>query len=150
VGQVGPNTAEANQAHFGAWAIVSSPLILGMNLSDQSAMEISWPIVSNKEVVAVNQQWSGHPGKLVREYYPSPGEDGPANGTFAWALPCDYTAAQTGWSVDTAAKAVKVRSLSHVQVTNRSLLVRSGGSLSVENDSTAVSAWQRRRTTRSR
>jgi alpha-galactosidase len=50
VGQVSPNTQEANQAHFGAWAIVSSPLILGMNLSDQAAMDVSWPIVTNKEV----------------------------------------------------------------------------------------------------
>ena len=36
VGQVSPNTKEANEAHFAAWAIVSSPLILGMNLSDQA------------------------------------------------------------------------------------------------------------------
>ena len=76
VGQVSPNTLEANQAHFvrrneacfpspsaegsddshaswwrqGAWAIVSSPLILGMNLSDQEAMDISWDVVTNKEV----------------------------------------------------------------------------------------------------
>ena len=107
VGQVSPNTPEANLAHFGMWSIVSSPLILGMNLSDKNAMDISWPVVTNREVVAVNQNWNGHPGKLVREYYPAPGEDGPAKGIFAWALPCDGSAAQTGWTVDSAAHALQ-------------------------------------------
>ena len=34
----------------------------------------------NKECAAC---CAGHPGKLVREYYPAPGTDGPANGSYA-------------------------------------------------------------------
>jgi len=103
---------EPSHAPTRAGAIVSSPLILGMNLSDSHAMDISWPVVTNKEVVAVNQQYAGHPGKLVREYYPAPGTDGPALGKFAWAMPCNGSdPAQIGWSADAAASRIKVGGL---------------------------------------
>ena len=113
-----------------------------MNLSDDKAMDISWDIITNLEVVAVNrawigysassltraracaidvwhlfvgttEQWHGHPGKMVREWYPDPsidgaGGDGPAPGTFMWAVPChgseDTLAA---WTLDRPAYRVK-------------------------------------------
>ena len=80
-----------------------------MNLSDQAAMDVSWPIITNTEVVRVNQAWHGHPGQLVRQYYPDPSSSqaGPATGSFAWALPCNGSAALAGWSVDSATTAVK-------------------------------------------
>jgi hypothetical protein len=133
VGQVSPNTQEANQAHFGAWSIVSSPLILGMNLSDETAMNTSWPIIMNKEVVDVNQQWAGHPGKLVREWFPSPGEDGPANGSFAWAMPCDGAATQTGWNVYVSVQQLFARSAA--------LTVRTAGAGTQGRDKPCRQAW---------
>ena len=39
-----------------------------------------WGFLKNKECAAC---CAGHPGKLVREYYPAPGTDGPANGSYA-------------------------------------------------------------------
>jgi alpha-galactosidase len=50
------------RTHFGAWAIVSAPLIIGMNLSDADTMSTYWPIVSNAEAIAVNQEYAGFSG----------------------------------------------------------------------------------------
>eukprot|EP00636_Phaeomonas_parva_P011536 CAMPEP_0118888496 /NCGR_PEP_ID=MMETSP1163-20130328/25747_1 /TAXON_ID=124430 /ORGANISM="Phaeomonas parva, Strain CCMP2877" /LENGTH=401 /DNA_ID=CAMNT_0006827063 /DNA_START=588 /DNA_END=1793 /DNA_ORIENTATION=- len=56
---------EANRAHFGAWAVTSNPLILGMDVRNTTAMEWVWDIIANEEVIGVNQAWAGHPGRLV-------------------------------------------------------------------------------------
>jgi len=63
----GPLSAVEERTHFGAWCIVSSPLILGTDITDTSVMARVWPIVSNAEAIAVNQQWHGHPGWLVAQ-----------------------------------------------------------------------------------
>ena len=53
-----------NRAHFGAWCVTSSPLILGLELSDARLAPIL-PIIGNKDAIRVNQQWAGHPGGLA-------------------------------------------------------------------------------------
>ena len=59
-------TAHAeSRTHFGAWCIVSSPLILGLDLTDAATVDAVWDIISNTEAIAVNQQWAGQPGRLV-------------------------------------------------------------------------------------
>jgi len=62
------NTASATQdrSHFGAWVVVSAPLILGFDLTDQSKMDRVWDIISNTEAIQVSQTWAGHPGMLVK------------------------------------------------------------------------------------
>ena len=57
--------ATEDRSHFGAWAIVSSPLILSFNLSDQARMQRAWSIISNRAVLEVNQRWVGSPGRRV-------------------------------------------------------------------------------------
>lgn len=52
------------RTQFAAWAIVSSPLTLAMDLRNATVMDAVWPIVSNREVLAVNQAWAGHSGSL--------------------------------------------------------------------------------------
>ena len=54
-----------NRAHFGAWCVVSAPLILGMDLTDTAAVGAVVDVVSNEEAIAINQEWAGHPGGLV-------------------------------------------------------------------------------------
>eukprot|EP01060_Flectonema_neradi_P038223 TRINITY_DN796_c1_g1_i1.p1 TRINITY_DN796_c1_g1~~TRINITY_DN796_c1_g1_i1.p1 ORF type:complete len:408 (+),score=110.35 TRINITY_DN796_c1_g1_i1:65-1288(+) len=56
-----------DKTHFGAWCIVSSPLILGHNVNNDTTVDRIWPIISNKEAIAVNQAWEGHPGRKVKE-----------------------------------------------------------------------------------
>ena len=53
------------RSHFGAWCIVSSPLILSFDLANSTVMEQVWPFIANPEAIAVNQQWAGHPGRQV-------------------------------------------------------------------------------------
>lgn len=37
------------RSHFSAWSIVSSPLVLSMDVNDDAVMDQVWEIVSNKE-----------------------------------------------------------------------------------------------------
>ena len=34
-------------------------------------MERAWPLITNREALKVNQQWAGHPGRLVRRWTPA-------------------------------------------------------------------------------
>mmetsp|Transcript_11182 Transcript_11182/g.33380 ORF Transcript_11182/g.33380 Transcript_11182/m.33380 type:complete len:439 (+) Transcript_11182:269-1585(+) len=54
-----------SRTHFGAWCVVSSPLMLGLDVTDADRLDAVWPILSNAEAIAVNQAWYGHPGRLV-------------------------------------------------------------------------------------
>ena len=54
-----------NRAHFGGWAVSSSPLVLGADLSDSALLSTIAPIITNTEAIAVNQAWAGHPGRLI-------------------------------------------------------------------------------------
>ena len=65
-----PGLSETEAAtHFAAWAIVSSPLILSHDVNNATIMDAVWPIISNKEAIAVNQAWAGHSGSA---FYRSP------------------------------------------------------------------------------
>lgn len=60
-GDPGLSTAETRM-HFAAWAIVSSPLTLSHDVNNDTIMDAVWPIIANKEIIAVNQAWAGHSG----------------------------------------------------------------------------------------
>ena len=51
------NMASYNEdrAHFAAWCITSSPLILGLDLINPATVDKVWDIVSNQEAIAINQ-----------------------------------------------------------------------------------------------
>jgi alpha-galactosidase len=53
---------EEDRTHFGAWCIVSSPLILGLDVTNTSLLKAMWPIITNTLAINVNQNWFGHPG----------------------------------------------------------------------------------------
>ena len=57
-----PLTKLEARSHFGAWAIVSSPLVLGFNLSDTHQMDLHWDTISNTHAIAVNQDYAGFSG----------------------------------------------------------------------------------------
>lgn len=66
-----------SRTHFGAWVVVSAPLILGLDLTDKANVDAVWPIISNTEAIEINQVWAGHPGRLVLESGPE--FPGPSN-----------------------------------------------------------------------
>jgi len=55
-------TIEETRAHFGGWVIVSSPLTLSHDVNNHTVQDAIWPLISNKEVIAVSQSWAGHSG----------------------------------------------------------------------------------------
>ena len=57
--------ATEDRTHFGAWAVSSSPLVLGFDLGSAATLDRVWPIITNKEVINVSQSWAGHPGALL-------------------------------------------------------------------------------------
>ena len=84
-----------NRAHFGAWCVVSAPLILGMDVSQRAIVEPVIDIITNKEAISVNQAWAGHPGALVWSGqggtlgYPAARKCNPSNSALkqkGWAL----------------------------------------------------------------
>merc|ERR1719235_2648520 len=60
-GDPGLSMAET-RSHFGAWVIVSSPLTLSHDVNNDTIMDQVWPIVSNKEAIAVSQTYAGFSG----------------------------------------------------------------------------------------
>jgi hypothetical protein len=50
-------TPTESQTHFGIWAIISSPLILGFDLTDEVVMKSVWHVVANTEVLAISHAW---------------------------------------------------------------------------------------------
>ena len=48
---------DESASHFAAWAIVSSPLVLGFDLTNSSRLAAAWPTISNRAAIAVSQSW---------------------------------------------------------------------------------------------
>ena len=63
----GPVTDVENQSHFSLWAIASAPLIAGNNLFDPNMSAATKSILTNKEVIAINQDAMGLQGVRIWE-----------------------------------------------------------------------------------
>jgi len=50
------------RTHFGAWCIVSSPLTLSHDVNDPAVQAKVWPIIANKEALAVSKAYFGNSG----------------------------------------------------------------------------------------
>ena len=50
------------RTHFGAWAIVSSPLTLSHDVWNDTISDKIWPVIANTEVLEVNQAYFGDSG----------------------------------------------------------------------------------------
>jgi alpha-galactosidase len=61
-------SAEEERFHFGMWAINKSPLIIGAVLSSPNLSAASVEIMSNKEVIAINQDSLAKQAQLVQRY----------------------------------------------------------------------------------
>jgi hypothetical protein len=55
------------QAHFNAWAVTSSLLVLSIDLTNATTVDYVWPIISNWEAIAVNQVWAGSAGGVLSQ-----------------------------------------------------------------------------------
>merc|ERR1711959_382700 len=55
-------TVAETRTHFGAWVIVSSPLTLSHDVNNDNIMDQIWPVISNKEAIAISQTFAGFSG----------------------------------------------------------------------------------------
>jgi hypothetical protein len=55
------------RSHFGAWAIVSSPLVLSHDVNDETITEQIWSLIANREVLEVNQVYVGDSGGVYEQ-----------------------------------------------------------------------------------
>merc|ERR1712070_108503 len=60
-------TKAETRTHFGAWVIVSSPLTLSHDVNNDTIMDEIWPIISNKEAIAVSQTYAGYSGGVFKK-----------------------------------------------------------------------------------
>jgi alpha-galactosidase len=60
-------TKAETRTHFGAWVIVSSPLTLSHDVNNDTIMDDIWPIISNKEAIAVSQTYAGYSGGVFKK-----------------------------------------------------------------------------------
>jgi alpha-galactosidase len=94
-----------DRSHFGAWVITSSPLILGNDLNNESLTDKIWPIISNKEAIAINQAWAGHPGRQIKTILPD--AIPVVIGSDVYALACNNSdLTQQHWSYNATSKLV--------------------------------------------
>lgn len=103
-----PGPPVEDRSQFAMWAIVSSPLVLSFDVTSKPTLDRVWPILSNTEVIAVNQHWSGSPGQLLltdkvtypselkNGYYTYPGQLGQSRG---WQNVRGMTDQDPSWQV---------------------------------------------------
>jgi alpha-galactosidase len=61
-------SAEEERFHFGIWAINKSPLIIGAAVDPKRLSKTSLDIMSNKEVIAINQDSLAKQAQIARRY----------------------------------------------------------------------------------
>ena len=62
-----PLTVTESRTHFGAWAIVSSPLVLSFDFANSTNLDVHWPTVTNRDALAVHAAYAGFSGGLFFE-----------------------------------------------------------------------------------
>merc|ERR1712139_379067 len=57
---------EEEQTLFATWAIISSPLVLSFDITNDTEVERLWPIIANKKALSINSQWAGEAGHVLK------------------------------------------------------------------------------------
>jgi len=92
------------RSNFGLYAIMGTPMIFSFDVRDDSKLLPLWGILTNEEVLAVNQDATAAAGTMLRFINPQ-NADQPR---FAWAVNCNASdPGQRGWSYDAAAQRVR-------------------------------------------
>lgn len=104
------------RSHFGAWCIVSSPLVLSHDTTNDTVSDAIWPIIANREAIAINQAWAGESGTLYATF--------PAQADVLQCLHATQPCYQL-WSkkVDAATGATAVMVMNHAQAASGALSV---------------------------
>ena len=79
------NLVEA-RTHFALWCVVSSPLILGFDPANTTNLDSVWPIITNREAIAIDQDYAGYSGTRFFE-----------SQTLVPMAPCGWWLANCAW-----------------------------------------------------
>ena len=60
-------TFEEEKTLFATWAILSSPLILSFQITNDTEVERLWPVIANERALSINEQWAGEAGRLLKQ-----------------------------------------------------------------------------------
>jgi hypothetical protein len=60
-------SAAEMRTHFGAWCIVSAPLTLSLDLTNKTAVDENWALISNREAIDIDQDYAGFSGSLFAQ-----------------------------------------------------------------------------------
>lgn len=64
--QCGALSFEEERTIFASYAIISSPLILSFDVTNDTEVERLWPIIANERVLSINGQWDGEAGHVLK------------------------------------------------------------------------------------
>jgi len=96
-----PTRSHEEQTHFGLWSIISAPLVLGFDMGNASTMDRVWSTITNPDALAINLEWAGHPGTLVKAY---PATTSLTGVKMLTQGPCDGSATRSGWTLTSTGK----------------------------------------------
>lgn len=57
---------QEEQTLFATWAIISSPLILSFDVTNDTELARLWPIIANEQALSINSQWAGEAGHVLK------------------------------------------------------------------------------------
>lgn len=63
---VQPMSLLESRTHFAAWCVLSAPLVLGFDLTNESLYREVYPIIANAGALEVSATWAGNSGRLVK------------------------------------------------------------------------------------
>lgn len=101
-GEAGLSFIES-RSHFAAWTIVSSPLIIGMDVRNTERVLDVWEILSNQEMIDINQAWASSihdyngPSELVGPFSHNQRVSGSYSGTRIDQANTTKTFTPCGW-----------------------------------------------------
>ena len=153
-GAIDEASTEWQRAHYSAWVIMSAPLVLGFDPLDTAKLDRLWPIIANREAIAINQNWAGHPGTRVMAWTP-PGEtriDGTPLQAFQRSDDVYYTRAAIHtmqlWMKPQPMAALQSLSSMRARRMRPSIAPRGGGGAADRSSEGHLGARRRRRCTR--
>lgn len=92
---------------FGLYAIMGTPMVMSFDIRDDALLLPRWDILTNEEVLAVNQDPTAAVGTLVAKFSAHPADEP----DFAWAVPCNGTdPSEHAWRYVNATKQLMWRS----------------------------------------
>ena len=94
-----PGDVAGSRALFSLYAVMGTPMIASFDILDDASLLPLWSVLTNADVLAVNQDATAAVGSLLAKFSPHSAADP----EFAWAEECDANEpAQRGWAFDAA------------------------------------------------